>query len=675
MRTVFGDKYFFYILITLLLPINFVFAETLPNDLFFTNQEYVNQIRASAAWDYTTGSDEVIIAVIDTGVYLEHPDLKDNLWINNEEIPDDTIDNDNNGYIDDYQGWDFVTDTNDPNPKMVSDYTSAGMSHGTFIAGIIAAVGNNNIGITGISWNSKIMPLRVLGSNGIGDPEDIVKALDYAVANGADIVNFSLVSGIYDAALAEAIDNAYNKGVIIVAAAGNETLLFSGIDGGYDLNEYPFFPACYNGLFNNVIGVAALNNDGIKSLFSNYGSSCVDLSAPGENFYGLNYYNILMPEFRNYYQSGWNGTSMSAPVASGAAALVKSINPDLSNEQVYNLLIASGDDINSLNINHQDELGKRINLENLLIQAQATTGALNKKIIVSTSNDNLPVVAVYDLDGVKKEEFYAYDPKFKGGVNLTAGDVSGDWRDEIITGAGASGGPHLRVFDKSGVLISQFFAFAENYTGGINVTTIKYNGNNKKNIVVAPAGKHASLIKIFNYHGNLIKEFYGFPESYSDGLNLSAGDVNGDGFDEIIVSRVFGDSLIRIFDQAGNLLSQFESYDQTIKGVEVSVGDTNNDSSAEIITSPNNAPALIKEFSYQGFLIKSFMAFNGGYTGGVNLITADIDFDGELEVATTPADNHLPEVRIYSTSGNLKIIFNVLDNNFIQGLNIGVINY
>jgi subtilisin family serine protease len=163
------------------------------NDPLNGFQYYLDPIQAEAAWDYTTGSRSVVVAVIDTGVDIDHPDIYENIWRNIDEVPGDGIDNDHNGYIDDYQGWDFVNDEADPNPKFDSEYSELGLDHGTMVAGIIGARGNNNYGLTGINWEVSIMPLLALNGNGSGENGVVAAAIDYAIANGADIINLSLV--------------------------------------------------------------------------------------------------------------------------------------------------------------------------------------------------------------------------------------------------------------------------------------------------------------------------------------------------------------------------------------------------------------------------------------------------------------------------------------------------
>jgi subtilisin family serine protease len=249
---------------------------TIPNDPDFnklwglnntgqTGGTFGADIDAIKAWDITTGSTNVIIAVIDTGVAYNHPDLAENIWMNTNEVAGNGIDDDGNGYEDDIYGWDFID--NDGYPE---DYEG----HGTHVAGTIAAVGNNGIGMAGVMWSAKIMPIRFLGISGWGDTAKAAEAIRYAADNGARIINASWGGGGYSQTLYEAIDYARSKDVLFIAAAGNE---------GKNSDSYPFYPASYD--LTNIISVAATDDDDNLAYFSNYGANSVDLAAPGVNIY------------------------------------------------------------------------------------------------------------------------------------------------------------------------------------------------------------------------------------------------------------------------------------------------------------------------------------------------------------------------------------------------------
>jgi len=223
-------------------------------------------IDAPEAWDITMGSSTVVVAVIDEGVDINHPDIAGNIWINSDEIAANGIDDDGNGKIDDVNGWDFYNNDNTVfDPEDVDQ-------HGTHVAGTIAAVANNAAGIAGVAPNVKIMPLKWLGPDG-GTTSDAIAAIQYAKDNRARISNNSWVGNSNDLALKEAINN---SGMVFVAAAGND---------GLNIDTSPAYPAAFDNT--NIVSVAAVNNQGSLSNFSNYGSISVDVGGPGEQIYSL----------------------------------------------------------------------------------------------------------------------------------------------------------------------------------------------------------------------------------------------------------------------------------------------------------------------------------------------------------------------------------------------------
>jgi len=260
-------------------------------------------IGVARAWQRTTGDPGIKVAVIDTGIDYFHPDLEANVWINPREIPGNGLDDDGNGYIDDVHGYDFVSDDSDS----MDDQT-----HGTHVAGIIGAVGDNAAGVSGVCWRTTLLAIKAFDERGDGAVSDVVAALGYATANGARIINASWGLAERSRALEEAINAAHALGVLIVASAGNNR---SGTV------SYPAaLPA--------TLAVAATNAKDERASFSNFGS-LVALAAPGENVYSTtpnNAYDFL------------SGTSMSAPHVTGVAALVLAQHPEFTNVQVEAIL-------------------------------------------------------------------------------------------------------------------------------------------------------------------------------------------------------------------------------------------------------------------------------------------------------------------------------------------------
>lgn len=288
-----------------------------PNDLEFTKLWHLRNaqqpgldIRATDAWGYTTGAKRVLVAVIDTGIDYLHEDLADNIWVNVREIPGNGIDDDGNGYIDDVNGFDFVSNDSDPMDDQ---------EHGTHVAGLIGARGDNEVGVAGVAWKVSLMALKAFDETGNGTTADAIEAIHYAVENGARVINASWGVEQQSRALEEAVRYAAEKGVLVIAAAGN------------DRSDNPNFPAGYE----EVISVAATDERDGRAGFSNYGPD-VDLAAPGVNILST------LPEHRYGLLSG---TSMSAPLVSGAAALILARYPAYSREDVRSILLNSTDDI------------------------------------------------------------------------------------------------------------------------------------------------------------------------------------------------------------------------------------------------------------------------------------------------------------------------------------------
>jgi len=279
-------------------------------------------IDAPEAWDSETGDSDIIIAILDLGVDYTHPDLVDNLWINEEEIPDNEEDDDGNGYVDDIMGWDFGNKDNDPKDEY---------GHGTFCTGVAGAVTDNGIGIAGVGWDCKIMPLIVLGPH--GGVTGILNGIEYAVDNGARVISMSFTTTTHMQVLEDTINYANSMGVIAVAAAGNS---------GETEERYPAAQ-------DNVIAVAGTNHNDEKMNFfdehyeewiiSNYGD-WVDVAAPAVNIYStMPTYHVSMNDdgYQQDYDYG-TGSSYACPLVAGIAGLILSKNPHLSPDEVKTII-------------------------------------------------------------------------------------------------------------------------------------------------------------------------------------------------------------------------------------------------------------------------------------------------------------------------------------------------
>ncbi|MDR4949950.1 S8 family serine peptidase [Neobacillus cucumis] len=280
-------------------------------------------INAEAAWAKTTGAN-VVVGVVDEGIDFNHPDLKNNAWVNPGEIAGDGIDNDHNGYVDDINGWDFYNHDN-------SVYDSNnGDEHGTHVAGTIGASANN-VGVIGVAPNVKLVSLKFMGPDG-GYDTDAIEAIQYADKMGIKILNNSWGSNTYDQALYDAIKNYHG---LFVAAAGND---------GVNTDSTPSYPAAFD--LPNIISVASIDNTGNLSWFSNYGANSVDVAAPGEDIYSTAPY-AFANDYNNDYQY-MSGTSMATPHVTGSAALVLATHPSYTAANIKQALMDTSKKLSTL---------------------------------------------------------------------------------------------------------------------------------------------------------------------------------------------------------------------------------------------------------------------------------------------------------------------------------------
>jgi hypothetical protein len=279
---------------------------------------------AQDAWDLETGSSDIVVAVIDTGIDYDHPDLAANMWVNPGEIAGNNADDDGNGVIDDIYGYNAFSNNGNPDD---------GNGHGTHCAGTIGGRGNNSVGVPGVNWNVKLMALKFLGDNGSGSLAGAIQAINYMVMmknRGVNIrvSNNSWGGGGYSQALANAIQAAKNAGILFVAAAGNSA---------NDNDSNPSYPANYD--VDNVVSVAAIDSSGNLASFSNYGANTVDIGAPGVSVYST---------YKNGSYASLSGTSMATPHVSGALALLYADEPTLTMSQAIARMRDSGVDMATL---------------------------------------------------------------------------------------------------------------------------------------------------------------------------------------------------------------------------------------------------------------------------------------------------------------------------------------
>lgn len=275
------------------------------------------QIRADRAWDVTRGSSSVLVAVVDSGLDMAHPDLVGALWTNTREVADNGLDDDGNGFVDDVNGWDFANGDNQP---------ADDLGHGTHVTGILAARIDNGVGIAGIAGGIKILPIKVLDSKNQGSWVNIAQGIIYAADQGARAINLSLGATSASQTVQDAVRYAQNRGVLVVASSGNNG------------TEQLFYPAAYDG----VVAVGATTVGGEHWVLSNTGDY-ISVSAPGNTVYST-YWKAGVGSMYQFM----SGTSMASPVVSGVAALIWSVNPALTATQVKAILEATARDAGEL---------------------------------------------------------------------------------------------------------------------------------------------------------------------------------------------------------------------------------------------------------------------------------------------------------------------------------------
>lgn len=309
-------------------------TQAVPNDTYMTNLWGMNNtgqivgdagtpnadIDAIQAWDVFTGNQNFAIGVCDTGIRRSHVDLSSNIWINTGEVPDG-LDNDGNGKIDDMWGWDFWNNDKDP----MDDN-----NHGSHVSGTIGGRGNNARGVVGVNWVCRMAGLKIGNATGSISLSAAIAALDYCVQKNIKVSNHSWGGGGYSQSMFNAISAARSAGHLFVAAAGNN---------GSNNDVNPFYPASYT--LDNIISVAAIDNDNNKASFSNYGATSVDIAAPGVNV-------LSCTKGSDTSYAYFNGTSMASPHVAGVAALVWGKNPTWTYSQVRTKILNTAKPISSM---------------------------------------------------------------------------------------------------------------------------------------------------------------------------------------------------------------------------------------------------------------------------------------------------------------------------------------
>jgi hypothetical protein len=558
-----------------------------PNDPDFADQYAHQLIQMEDAWEISTGSRDIVVAVLDTGVDVNHPDLKDNIWINEGEIPDNNEDDDGNGYVDDIHGWNFGAGDNKVTPTGASSFL---FSHGTQVAGVIAAAGNNGRGVSGVNWHSSIMALRM--SLDFTSTE-VAAALDYAAANGARVVNMSFGADEFgpegDQLVKTAIDNAFAQGVLLVASAGNSD------------SSRPNFPAAYY----HVMAVASTNAEDSKTGHSTFGH-WVDIAAPGTD--------IVTTDLGGEYIAT-AGTSFSSPYVAAVAALLFAHRPQLTHLQARAILENTTDPLSYGDLD-----------PNL---CYIGTGRVNAYHALLAADQDFPLGEIVSPGA---RQTYAADGN---AIDLCL-FVQGDSYKVDYRGYGGSDweaiAEGVTPQDPNGfVCVSLANPGAGTYELRLRVSRGAYTHTDRKLFGVSAAASQVHW-PMPEYSSDISYEFFlGSP------LCL---DVNGDGRNEIIQMSVdysdfLGGGKVNIWDETGCELRHWPVTLEYAWPTSVAVGDIDGDGDYEVVVACELDGEVYAYHVETGQLVDGdWPAFVGGWFGWIPAgpVLADLDGDGDSEI-------------------------------------------
>jgi subtilisin family serine protease len=697
-----------------------VVAEVIPNDPLFNSQwnlhntsSYPIDIDAPEGWNITTGSQNVVVAVIDTGIDYNHEDLSTNMWRNIGDCNGNGADDDGNGYIDDCYGIDVVNRDSDPMDDA---------DHGTHVAGIIGALGNNGIGVAGINWNVRLMACKFMDSDGYGTVAGAIECMDYIGAltdRGVAIVaaNASWGSYAYSQALFDAIDAHRTKGILFVAAAGNND---------YNNDLAPHYPSSY--YLSNVIAVASTNTADFLGVYSNWGRTSVHVGAPGDDIWSTTGRNTYGP---------FTGTSMAAAHVTGIAALLKAQDPARDWKAIKNLILAGGDRYASnanftISDRRADALGALtcsnsainsrlwprsskyygepteikggmvpVKLAALHINCAKPNG--NLSVVVSPGNATVPlkddgigfdqvagdgiysgqwtppaagvftltfpdgdvVTAEVDADlepGFPVKAFHSPGFFYAGpsAVNVLVGNIDGDPKLEIVL-TGITSGP-LYAWKADGSLVT---GWPLHYIFGGAFPTMGELSRDFPGFEIF-SGHVASNIDLAAYSGSGLL-LPGWPRASANGITApgSLVDADGDGIDEIFIGEY--DWQLHAYKADGTPLPGWPVF--VPGGQETStpaIGDLDGDGNFEIVV--KKGYSALSAYHHDGAPVIGFQLSFEGYLGGPPAI-GDVDGDGFQEVISTLyefIDPFTPIVLVIASNGQIKRTISLAPESYPQ---------
>ena len=485
----------------------------MPNDPNTTQWAFTDT-GVYTAWDLATGSRKVVVAIIDNGFDYLHPDLIDNVWVNNDEMADNEIDDDHNGYIDDVYGWNFVPEdqnddgaidsneekgNNNPRPEVDNLTDSAKkqgvFNHATLVAGIIGASGNNGTDGEGINWQVRLMNIKVIDNSGEGSFIHLGEAIRYAVDNGANIINLSVVGAEQPEDLISAVHYANSKGVVMVAAAGN---------GMLQLNESAQYPICLDASQNKslIIGVSAINAQHQVARFSNIGSDCIDITAPGVSISSTMRFSPTNG-LSERYGGGWSGTSFATPFVSGAAALIKSLVPSWGPTEIYDALIKtvhhtpSPDEDAYANLYGAGLLQIDKAIEYAKENGQQLSVASAKNILTFDSTGDS---TIFNWEQKKAEK--SNQMALKGSMVVDS-YVYGDQTYFVVVKSGKKDQKEISFYKKDWSLVR---IIKVNFSGSVKIRVADVWGDEQTEIILWPTAPSREIFRVFNWQGQEIKK-------------------------------------------------------------------------------------------------------------------------------------------------------------------------
>jgi hypothetical protein len=603
------------------------------------------------AWDSTVGSQDVVVAIIDNGFDMFHPDLRENAWKNVDEIPHNNIDDDNNGYVDDVWGWNFVPeDMNndgyvddresmgnaqprpDPSSLTAEEIKDGTIHHGTIVAGIIGARGNNGKDGAGINWHVRLMNLKILGNAGHGTFDPMEKAIYYAVDNGADVINISVVGIDVSGSITKAVAYAHNKGVVVVAAAGNDMT---------DLDTSYLFPVCSDAADNitKVLGVSAMTEEHYLAKFSNTGTSCIDITAPGENISSTVRFSPTNG-LTERYRSGWKGTSFAAPMVSGAAALIKSIQPLWGPKEIFHAILST--------VHHtpnDDEAGYANIFGKGLLQIDKAVAYAFSQI---TSLRRIDMVVSVDKEG---REIIAQHKK------ATTADNHHEFRDiDRMATFVMDGQAYTATLKQEGrqatVAIyswqwKQIHAWSVPTRGVLGIDVGDVTGDSALEVVLSHEYVDDQIFRVYDLNGEFLYEHILDGKHTGAAVTLGYAQMNvrpeivsvyqtGDGVTHLATYADSGEQKQRMTITAFGAPQSIVAFDADQDGVD-----------EYAITTTKSQGSRIGYFSANGSVRRLFTPYGSSYRGVVMLQSGDYDADGKDDVLTVPIDGS-ERVRVWS---------------------------